>query len=179
MSKIEKLNPEQEEIMLQVKQEYLDKLFKCETKFDKEACVKGIEWMYSLAKLKKPIVIVVDSPLAAQYGGRKEGLQVNHIDHDCQNNNASNLEWVTASQNLKHSFEGNRRDTSKSIEHLVRLKGEEFPNSKLTQQKANEIRAKYIPHHYSLNTLAKEYKVSKKLILLTLQNKIWNYEITK
>jgi|GEM_PF-3050094 len=68
MSKLEKLTPEQEQIMLETKQEYLDKIFKCETKFDKDACIKGIHWMYELAKLKKPIVIICDSPLAAQYG---------------------------------------------------------------------------------------------------------------
>jgi hypothetical protein len=30
--------------------------------------------------------------------------QVNHIDLNKQNNNASNLEWVTASENMKHAY---------------------------------------------------------------------------
>ena len=31
--------------------------------------------------------------------------QVNHIDGDGSNNHVNNLEWVTASQNIKHSFD--------------------------------------------------------------------------
>ena len=36
-------------------------------------------------------------------GPRPEGLQINHIDGDCQNNAASNLEYCTASENMKHA----------------------------------------------------------------------------
>lgn len=34
--------------------------------------------------------------------------QVNHKDRDTGNNNSRNLEWVTASQNIKHSYERKR-----------------------------------------------------------------------
>lgn len=33
-----------------------------------------------------------------------ENLQINHIDGNKQNNHISNLEWVTASQNIKHAY---------------------------------------------------------------------------
>lgn len=37
--------------------------------------------------------------------GYKKGLQVNHIDGIKLNNNYLNLEWVTASKNIQHSFD--------------------------------------------------------------------------
>jgi hypothetical protein len=36
-------------------------------------------------------------------GPRPTGLQINHIDGDCQNNIASNLEYCTASENMQHA----------------------------------------------------------------------------
>ena len=38
--------------------------------------------------------------------------EVNHIDSDRTNNNASNLEWVTHSENIKHSINFGNRDMS-------------------------------------------------------------------
>lgn len=34
---------------------------------------------------------------------------VNHLDHNIKNNNSNNLEWCTASENARHSYEKNRR----------------------------------------------------------------------
>lgn len=42
---------------------------------------------------------------------------------------------------------------------------------KLTEEQKEEIRQKYVPHIYSYNMLAKEYGVSKKLILLICNEK--------
>ena len=40
---------------------------------------------------------------AAFIGPRPEGLEINHIDGDHQNNAASNLEYCTQSENMKHA----------------------------------------------------------------------------
>jgi len=42
--------------------------------------------------------------------------------------------------------------------------GEDNPNSRLTQEQANEIRLKYIPYKYTIKRLSKEYGVSEPTI---------------
>ena len=41
--------------------------------------------------------------------GFKDGLEVNHIDENKQNNQANNLEWVTKSQNNRHGTKVERQ----------------------------------------------------------------------
>jgi len=50
--------------------------------------------------------ISVHSAVAKTFLGDKsqDGLQINHIDGDKTNNSLSNLEWVTASENVIHSL---------------------------------------------------------------------------
>ena len=65
MKKIEKLTEDQIELMHQVKDEWLNRFFSCKTELNKEECIKGVNWMYQLAGYKNPIIIFVDSPMAA------------------------------------------------------------------------------------------------------------------
>ena len=51
--------------------------------------------------------------------------------------------------------------------------GDHNPMVKLTWRKVREIRAKYVPHEYSLLRLAKEYCVSKSTINDITLNKAW------
>lgn len=64
--------------------------------------------------------------------------QINHKDGNTLNNNHKNLEWVTASENIKHSYDTLGRKT-----HMEGKKGYENPNSHEAIQldlKGNEIK---------------------------------------
>ena len=62
--KIEKLTSEQEALMLVVRDEWINKLTNLE--FNEEKAIKGINFIYGLANLKNPNIIIVDSPYGAQ-----------------------------------------------------------------------------------------------------------------
>jgi hypothetical protein len=68
MSKLEKLTEEQENLIPVIRQQWLDKLFKCDTRIDRPKATELIHWLYEFSKLDKPLVVFVDSPLACQYG---------------------------------------------------------------------------------------------------------------
>lgn len=59
------LTKEQEALIPIVRDEWINRLDSC-PKIDREAAITGMKWLYSLAKLKEPEVIIVDSPLGAQ-----------------------------------------------------------------------------------------------------------------
>jgi hypothetical protein len=67
MSKLEKLTKEHEDLIPVIRQQWLDKLFKCDTIIDRPKATELIHWLYEFSKLEKPVVIFVDSPLACQY----------------------------------------------------------------------------------------------------------------
>lgn len=47
--------------------------------------------------------------------GYAEGLTVNHIDGNPENNQASNLEWISLGENIRKAFEGGLYPTSKPV----------------------------------------------------------------
>ena len=74
-------------------------------------CRNGYEKLCSVHRL------VAD----AFFDGDHDGLEVNHIDGNKQNNRLSNLEWCDRSYNLKHSYEHNLRKSH--LTHEDRKKG--------------------------------------------------------
>lgn len=62
--------------------------------------------------------------LQAASGLDGKGLEVNHIDGDKSNNTLANLEWVTSSENKKHSFH------VLNNKHPILLPGGQNPNAK-------------------------------------------------
>jgi hypothetical protein len=64
---LNELSSEQKDLMVKVRQEWLDRIFSCTNTINREDASRGIDWMYALSKLNEPIKIFVDSPLGCQY----------------------------------------------------------------------------------------------------------------
>ena len=74
MTQIEKLTPEQEALMATVRNDWLDFIFRNDDQpIDEAAAKSGVAFLYGLANLKPPRVIVKDSPMACQRGVYDQG----------------------------------------------------------------------------------------------------------
>lgn len=89
--------------------------------------------------------------------------QVNHIDGNKENNNSSNLEWVTNQENQDHAWAMGRD----------RVKGERQWASKLSEKSVVTIRAKYRTGKYTYLDLAKKYNVKMCTIADVITGKSW------
>jgi len=96
-------------------------------------------------------------------------LDINHIDGCKSNNSASNLEYCTRSNNIRHSF---KLGLSKNRPPVK--KGEHHPMSKLNWDQVNEIRK--IGRSQPVETTAMQFNVSKTTIKDILKFKIWKNE---
>lgn len=103
--------------------------------------------------------------------------QVNHIDGNKMNNNVDNLEWVTRSENVKHSYKKLGRI---GISYNKGKTGKNNPNSKITLQYSLE--GDLIKKWDSKIQASKELKIDSgsiskccKGIRKTAGNYIWKY----
>lgn len=90
---------------------------------------------------------------------------VNHKDGNKANNHVSNLEWVTKSENSKHSFEIGTQSN----------KGENHPMAQLNEEKVKDIRQKFATGQYKRKELAEMFGVKKNTIEKIINRKLWKH----
>ena len=90
----------------------------------------------------------------------REGLVVNHIDGNKQNNFANNLEWMTQSDNVRHSYENNLQPKSTST-----YKG------KFSEKEREHIKKLWEDGLASMREIARRYNVSHSCISAVIHDK--------
>jgi len=96
----------------------------------------------------------------------ESNLQVNHIDGDKTNNNFLNLEYCTASENIRHAFKTG----------LNKNKGEGNKSSKLTDKDVICIKKELLFNYHGLIIkLAKRYNVSTTVIQQIKKGNTWKH----
>jgi hypothetical protein len=91
--------------------------------------------------------------------------QVNHIDGNKANNRVENLEWVTQSENKRHSFSLGLEDNN----------GSNNPFAKLSEADVLRIRMDYDTKTKSTRELANEYNVHISTIRKIGNRKVWKH----
>ena len=87
--------------------------------------------------------------------------QINHIDGNKDNNHVSNLEYCTASENIRHSYETGLNVAPTGYNHL---------NSKLTEKEVQEIRSHYEKNKHKYFWGAKDLSKKYGVCLQTISN---------
>jgi len=122
--------------------------------------------LIGLTKNKKRTVVYVHRLVAEAFLPKVDGKDfVNHKDGNKANNDISNLEWVTKSENSKHSFEIGIQSN----------KGENHPMAQLNEEKVKDIRQKFASGNYKRKELAELFGVKKTTIEKVITRKLWKH----
>lgn len=97
---------------------------------------------------------------------------VNHIDGDQRNNAVSNLEWVSHSDNMRHSW---RKLDTYANRVSANPRGERSTSAKLTEKQIYAIRTAYERGSHSQHSLALMYNVSKAAIYAITSRRTWKH----
>ena len=125
--------------------------------------------MYHLCDYGKSNDITVHRAVATTFISNKNNKkQVNHIDGDKSNNRVDNLEWCSASENIKHAY-----STGLKISKGQSMPGEKNPNCKHSDKEIEEIRRKR-RNGVKIKDIVKEYNISGSYVSL-----ICNYKFRK
>ena len=95
----------------------------------------------------------------------KNKPQVNHKDGDKLNNNSKNLEWMTSSENTKHSFDNNLQQKGN---------GELNSMSKITESEVLQIRKLY-NEGQKLVPISKQFDISFQAISKIVNKQRWKH----
>jgi hypothetical protein len=91
------------------------------------------------------------------------GWQVNHINGDKECNDVSNLEVVTAEENLQHA-----------VRHGLVLRGEANPRARLTEADVRDIRRQRA-EGVRVRTIARHYDLSERQVYLICRRLSWKH----
>lgn len=93
---------------------------------------------------------------------------VNHLNFDCHDNRAENLEWVTPKENTAWSATAGRLKPGEV------LRGAECKRSKLTDELVRELRLTWRPG-ISMRALARQYEITPAAIYKILRGSSWRH----
>ena len=98
----------------------------------------------TLWKDKKPHYFLVARLIALTWcEGYAEGMTVNHIDGNPENNRADNLEWTTLADNIRHGFSTGLYDNNmKPVTIQIEGKYEYFPSMAAASRAIKDLERK-------------------------------------